>query len=579
MMWVCRSGILTACGAARARRVVVATLAAGTLAFGAIANGQQVEPAPQTLKPTPALSDAVQKATVDAPPATLTVSNRAITVFRATILLRTPSVRAVGAERHLEDLLASSSLGPVGSRPVAGGQVISVGSRDVLAIVPADLDPAGVQTVEDEARQAVARLQTALDEAVELRTPRRLAWAAGLSLLATATLVVLLRLLSRGRRRLARLATRAADRQLARLPGAEVVRAARFPNALRYLVTVASIAVGLFIVYSWLTFVLRRFPYSRPWGEALRGFLFERVSAFGNGILQAIPDLFTVALIVLVTRMVTRTSALLFEAVERGQATVPWVYAETAQPTRRLVSGFLWLFALALAYPYLPGSDTDAFKGVSVFIGLMISIGSSGIVNQMMSGLTITYSRALRLGDFVRIGDVEGTVIHLGSLSTKLKTPRREEITIPNSVVVSAQTTNYSRFADSEGVYAPTTVTIGYDTPWRQVSALLLMAAERTAGVRPSPPPVVRQIGLRDFYVEYVLLVCLEDPAQRFQILDRLHGHIQDAFNEHGVQIMSPNYEADPDSAKIVPPERWFASPAAGETLTGRAVGTPPVPR
>jgi small-conductance mechanosensitive channel len=177
--------------------------------------------------------------------------------------------------------------------------------------------------------------------------------------------------------------------------------------------------------------------------------------------------------------------------------------------------------------------------------------------------LTITYSRALRLRDFVRVGEVEGTVTHLGSLSTKLMTPRGEEITIPNAVVVSTLTTNYSRHADGEGVYTPTTVTIGYDQPWRLVKALLLQAAQRTPGIRSTPRPMVRQTALRDSYVEYALLVALENPASRGLTLDVLHGHIQDAFNEHGVQIMSPNYEGDPDQPKLVPRDRWFAEPSA----------------
>ena len=170
------------------------------------------------------------------------------------------------------------------------------------------------------------------------------------------------------------------------------------------------------------------------------------------------------------------------------------MYPETAQPTRRLVTTLMWLLALIASYPYLPGSDSDAFKGVSVFVGLVVSLGSSGIVNQIMSGMTLTYSRALRLGDFVRIGETEGTVTHLGNLSTKVKTPTREDITIPNAVVVSTPITNYSRYAAAEGVLVPTTVTIGYDVPWRQVHALLLLAAERTAGIRRTPLPVVRQV-------------------------------------------------------------------------------------
>ena len=242
---------------------------------------------------------------------------------------------------------------------------------------------------------------------------------------------------------------------------------------------------------------------------------------------------------------------------------MPGVHPETAASTRRLVSGLLWLFALALAYPYLPGSDTDAFKGVSVFVGLVVSLGSSGIVTQMMSGLTLTYSRALRVNDFVRIGDIEGTVTHLGSLSAKIRTLRNEEVTIPNAVVVGNQIVNYSRLAGSEGVYVGTSVTIGYDVPWRQVQALLLEAAGRTEGVRSTPPPRVRQSGLRDFYVEYLLLIALEDPTLRVATLDRLHGHILDAFNEHGVQIMSPSYEADPEGKKVVPRDQWFAAPAS----------------
>jgi small-conductance mechanosensitive channel len=224
---------------------------------------------------------------------------------------------------------------------------------------------------------------------------------------------------------------------------------------------------------------------------------------------------------------------------------------------------------LVLAYPYLPGSNSDAFKGMSVFLGVVLSIGSSGIVNQMMSGLTITYSRAVRPGDWVKMGDVEGTVIQVGVLSIKVKTARREEVTIPNAVVMSQVTTNYSRFADTEGVFVPTSVTIGYDTPWRQVQALLLLAAERTPGVRRDPKPVVRQTALQDFYVQYVLLVCLDSPQQRFLTLDALHANIQDAFNEYGVQIMSPNYEADPEGRKVVPVDQWYAAPAG----RGEAVG------
>jgi small-conductance mechanosensitive channel len=536
------------------------TLAALLVAASA---GAQTQPQPQT--PTiseQGIAQAVAAATVDSPPATLSFTNRDIVTFRGTLLLRTPEVRAAGALRILDEL-ANQPATAVSSRALAGGYVVSIGGRDLLALIPADLDPAGTQTLEDLAGTTVARLEQALGEAVEIRTPARLLWGVGLALLATLVLVVLLRALVRTHAATTRAVTRIAERQLQRLPGGELMRATRMPEVVRYATGVVMTGAGVFVFYAWLTFTLRRFPYTRPWGETLRGFLLERLLVFARNVINALPDLFTVVLIALLTRMVVRAVGLVFNAVEEGRATMPGVHPETAASTRRLVSGLLWLFALALAYPYLPGSDTDAFKGVSVFVGLIVSLGSSGIVTQMMSGITLTYSRALRVNDFVRIGDVEGTVTHLGSLSAKIKTLRNEEVTIPNAVVVGNQIINYSRLAGSEGVYVGTSVTIGYDVPWRQVQALLLQAAGRTDGVRSTPPPRVRQSGLRDFYVEYLLLVALEDPKLRLPTLDRLHGHILDAFNEHGVQIMSPSYEADPEGKKIVPPDRWFASPAA----------------
>ena len=206
---------------------------------------------------------------------------------------------------------------------------------------------------------------------------------------------------------------------------------------------------------SWLTFVLRRFPYTRPWGESMRAFLLDQLTGVGIAVLQALPGLFTVALIFLITRFVIRLVQLLFQSLEDGRVALPWMYPETAQPTRKIVTVGLWLFAIVIAYPYLPGSDSEAFKGMSVFVGLVVSLGSSGIVNQVMSGFTLTYSRALRVGDFVAVGDVEGTVTQVGTLSTKITTAKGEDVTIPNAVVVSQTVTNYSRFAEDRGRVRP----------------------------------------------------------------------------------------------------------------------------
>jgi small-conductance mechanosensitive channel len=411
-------------------------------------------------------------------------------------------------------------------------------------------------------------LQVVVDEALELRTPARLVTPVALTLGATLLYAGALLILIRTHRAASTGLSRTAQRQLERLPAGEIVMKASGAStyARRGLVLV-SVVLALVVTDAWLTFVLRRFPYTRPWGETLRSALLSSAASIGRHVMEALPDLLVVLVIVLITRFLTRLVTLVFEAVEKERLLIPWLFPETAQPTRRIAVALLWLFALIVSYSYLPGSNSDAFKGVSVFVGLVVSLGSTGIMNQVMSGLTITYSRALRVGDFVKIGDLEGIVTHLGTLSTKIKTIRNEEITIPNAIVVSNATTNYTRNRD-EGVFVPTSVTIGYDVPWRQVHALLLMAAGRTSGILAAPEPVVRQTALRDCYVNYTLLVCLEQPHLRGPVLDALHANIQDAFNEYGVQIMSPAYEADPSGPKVVPPDRWYAAPATQPAAT-----------
>jgi small-conductance mechanosensitive channel len=267
-----------------------------------------------------------------------------------------------------------------------------------------------------------------------------------------------------------------------------------------------------------------------------------------------------VLVILIIARAVTLLLEPWFTAVERGAVHVSWMHAETAPTTRRLVMAGVWLFAAAMAFPYVPGSDTDAFRGISVAVGLMVTLGSSGLVNQMMSGFVVTYSRALRVGDFARVGDVEGTIIHVGMLSTKIRTLRSEEVTIPNAVVVSQTTTDFSRYPDA--VLTPTSITVGYSVPWRQVHALLRLAAERTPGIRRTPEPRVLQTGLEDMRVKYTLVFVLESQQARVVTLSALHAHVQDLFNEYGVQIVTPNYEADPPEPKLVPKSDWYAAPA-----------------
>ena len=504
-----------------------------------------------------------QSAQTTTPPATLVYANRTIIEFRGPAFLRTPLERVQAARTFIDRLVEDAPSARVNNLNVEDGIIVRLGETAVFAVVPADVNTLTGETLEGIAADASGKLQRAFDEAVELRNPARILQGVLMALGATLLFVALVTLLYRFRRTATERLSQTTERQLERMrAGADIVRYSQLPEVLQRGVGLVTMLLALVLAYWWATYVLRRFPYTRPLGESLRAVLAGSVATLARRFVDSLPDVVMVVLIIVITRFLVRLAHYFFEAVEQERVTVPWVYPETAQPTRRIVAALLWLLAIVVAYPYMPGSSSDAFKGVTVFVGLMVSLGSTGIMNQVMSGLTITYSRALRVGDFVRIGDIEGTVSHLGVLSLKIKTGRREEITIPNAIAVSASTTNYSRFAAQEGVQVSTSVSIGYDTPWRQVEALLLLAADRTKGIRRDPCPEIRKAELNDFYIVYTLLVCLEHPHLRVPTLHALHGNILDAFNEYGVQITSPNYEADPERPKVVPRSDWFAAPA-----------------
>jgi small-conductance mechanosensitive channel len=218
-----------------------------------------------------------------------------------------------------------------------------------------------------------------------------------------------------------------------------------------------------------------------------------------------------------------------------------------------------------MSYPYLPGSQTEAFKGLSVLLGVMVSIGAAGPIGQIASGMILVFTRALLVGEYVRIQDCEGTVTHLGLYVTRLRTGTGEEIALPNSLVISQVTRNFSRNVGCGGFVLDTSITIGYDAPWRQVHAMLLEAAQQIKVLRQEPAPFVVQTALSDFYVEYRLVaqVGAEAAANRPQVLSDLNAAVQDVFNRYGVQIMSPHYMADPETPVVVPPSKWFKAPAA----------------
>jgi len=498
-------------------------------------------------------------------PTALVVANRPITTLRANAFGASPAERVEVITDGLEVLLQHGGPLVVSSRPIPGGVAIQIDGRFLFRILDGDANQESGETTALAADAAVRNLQQALNEMRESRNSEAMLKAIGFTLLATTILAILLWAVLRGYAYVSRRIRTFVERRSTKLApswSSQVVGRSGIADLAVVPVKLAAWAVALLLVYQWAALVLEFFPYTRPWGEGLFHNLLSALGRFGRSILAAVPGLLFVALIFFVTRFIVRIVRAFFDGVQAGRISVGWIDETTARPTGQLLIAIIWLFSLVAAYPYIPGSDSEAFKGIGVFVGLMLSIGASGVVNQAVSGLMLMYTKALRPGEFVQVGETEGTVMSVGFLTTRIETLRNVEVTLPNAFLAGNVTRNLSRLAANGGMRLTTAVTIGYDTPWRQVQAMLQMAAERTPRIARDPAPRVLQTALQDFYVEYTLVACIADPKLKISVLDELHAHIQDVFNEYGVQIMSPNYEADPADKKFVPKEQWFQAPA-----------------
>ena len=342
----------------------------------------------------------------------------------------------------------------------------------------------------------------------------------------------------------------------------QVVRAEQIWGALRRSLDGARVLAIIVIGFVYLQYVLGLFPWTRGTGNRLVEYVLNPLGTMAQGIVVVIPDVLFLAVLFLVTRYLLKVVHLFFAAVGRGEVTFAGFEPEWADPTYKLLRIGIVALALVVAYPYIPGSGSEAFKGISIFIGIVFSLGSSSTIANLIAGYTMTYRRAFRLGDRVKISGATGYVTGMRLQVTHLRTVKNEEVIIPNSTILNNEVVNYSSLARTRGLILHTTVGIGYETPWRQVEAMLLMAAERTPGLMREPAPFVRQLALGDFAITYEINGYCDNVQAMGQIYTALHRNILDVFNEHGVQIMTPAYEGDPEAPKVVPKEQWFSLPA-----------------
>ena len=320
--------------------------------------------------------------------------------------------------------------------------------------------------------------------------------------------------------------------------------------------------VLLFAVFVYINFSLGQLPWTRGLANSLFGLVVEPIQVIGDGILRAIPDLVFLTILFFIVRYALQVLKLFFGGVAEQVIHFENFPPELAWPTYRLVRVGVIAFGLVVAFPYIPGSDSDAFKAISVFLGVVFSLGGSSTIANMVAGYTLIYRRAFKIGDRIRVGEHYGDVTQMRNLVTYLRSVKNEEIVVPNSLLLNSSVVNYSTLARSGKLVLHTTVGIGYETPWRQVEAMLLQAARQTDGVLPDPEPYVLQKALGDFCVTYEVNVFCDQPHEIERIYTALHRNILDVFNEHGVQIMTPAYVADPADAKVVPKARWYLEPA-----------------
>ncbi len=490
-------------------------------------------------------------------------------LFRVRGISSFPAVeRAEAIRRRIEKVAADSSFpsDSLSAEVVENVTMIMAGEATLMIVSEADAQ------LERTSRDHLVtlnmmRIHRAIDEYRQSRRGDALlkaglygAGATVLLALVIAVLLVLNRWLDKALSRLLKSRVHAVGIQ-----SFQILRSETIWKAFHGLVLVIGVATIVVSTYAYLHYVLALFPWTRSISNGLFALAAGLAEHMGKSVGAVIPDIVVLAIIYYLAQFVLRQIQHFFDAVEQKRVAFAQFEPEWALPTYKLVRVLILAFALIVAYPYIPGSESAAFKGISIFIGLMLSLGSSTAISNLIAGYLMTYRRVFKVGDRVKVGDVTGEVIAIRLQVTHLRTVKNEEVTIPNSQILNGDVTNFSSMAGTRGLILHTTVGIGYEIPWRQVEAMLRVAAERTSGVLREPQPFILLIKLGDFAVTYELNVYIRDPHVIARINADLHRHILDVFNEYGVQIMTPAYEGDPDQPKVVPRAQWYAAPASSD--------------
>ena len=316
--------------------------------------------------------------------------------------------------------------------------------------------------------------------------------------------------------------------------------------------------IGLSIVYGYLEFVLSRFPWTRGFAARMADESRAAILRVLLGVLNYLPNIVNIILIIAVARFTLGVMKRAFAQIAAERFRFSGFHPEWAMPTYSLVRFFVLAVATIMVFPYLPGSGSAGFRGVSAFVGLMVSFGAAPAIANLIAGIILTYMRPFQIADRVRIADATGDILGKDLLVVRMRTIKNVDITIPNALVLANHIINFSSSAKTHGLILNMTVTIGYDAPWKQVHALLVDAAKGVEGVLAAPAPFVLQTTLDDSYVAYEINAYTDRPNEMANLYSRLNESIQDVFNAAGVEILSPRYAAVRDGNKMAVPDNYL---------------------
>ncbi len=509
------------------------------------------------LAPAAAAVD-VTEATASGPHVPVEVRGEALFEIQAPIGQFSVPDRAAKMQERLDAAVRAGRTGAeVRVDERSGASDVYAGPDFLFSVWEEDAAHAGVPRPVLTAQRCEA-LRRALDAAAHSTTPRSLLLDAARVLAATLVLALFLAatrfVARRARLRAARLVRRRLRKLRRGVPG---LRAVHVGMLARRTLRLLAFTVGAVAVVVWLQYVLAQLPWTRALARSGLRFAWDTVAGVLARVFGYAPNAFYILIIVVLTRIVLRVLRAAFRELEVGRVTISGFHPEWAHPTFNIVRVLVFALAAVSIFPYLPGSGSPAFQSISIFIGVLVSLGSSSAVANAIAGVILTYMRPFAVGDRIRSGEVEGMVLEKNLLVVRLRTDKHEEVTLPNATVLGAHVTNFSARARREGLLVHTSVTIGYAEPWRKVHALLVAAARGSPGLEEEPAPFVLQTALDDFYVRYQLNAYCRDPVPLPAILAALHERIQDQFAAAGVEIMSPHYTALRDGHGIAYPEAF----------------------